>query len=109
MQKLLFSFIFHSYSDTFPLTQDAFGFESYWATIPKYDEISMPICRFRTQAQLTGFLAFPNLVEHIGTGQRKLIDWNKTKVFRFRWYWVEEKKLRGTRLRISTFFNTIKK
>ncbi len=31
------------------------------------------------------------------------IDWKKTKLFRFRWNWVEEKKLRGIRLQISSF------
>ncbi len=34
--------------------------------------------------------------------QRKLIDWKKTKPFRFRWNWDEEKKLRGIRLQISS-------
>ncbi len=35
--------------------------------------------------------------------QRKFIDWKKTKLFRFRWNWTEEKKLRGIRLQISSF------
>ncbi len=35
--------------------------------------------------------------------QRKFIDWKKTKLFRFRWNWVEEKKLLGIRLQISSF------
>ncbi len=34
--------------------------------------------------------------------QRKFIDWKKTKLFRFRWNWDEEKKLRGIRLQISS-------
>jgi hypothetical protein len=28
--------------------------------------------------------------------QRKFIDLKKTKLFRFRWIWVEEKKFRGS-------------
>ncbi len=35
--------------------------------------------------------------------QRKFIDWKKTKLFRFRWNWVEEKNLRGIRRQISSF------
>ncbi len=35
--------------------------------------------------------------------QRKFIDWKKTKLFRFRWNWDKEKKLRGIRLQISSF------
>ncbi len=31
------------------------------------------------------------------TPQRKFIDWKKTKLFRFRWNWVEEKMFRGIR------------
>ncbi len=37
-----------------------------------------------------------------GPQQRKFIDWKKTKLFRFRWNWAEEKKLRGFRLQISS-------
>ncbi len=36
--------------------------------------------------------------------QRKFIDWKKTKLFRFRWKWDEEKKLLGIRLQISSPF-----
>ncbi len=35
-------------------------------------------------------------------GQRKFIDWKKTKLFRFRWNWDEEEKLCGIRLQISS-------
>ncbi len=31
------------------------------------------------------------------------MDWKKTKLFRFRLNWIEEKKLRGIRLQISSF------
>jgi hypothetical protein len=31
------------------------------------------------------------------SSQRKFIDWKKTKLFRFRWNWDEEKNLRGIR------------
>jgi hypothetical protein len=34
--------------------------------------------------------------------QRKFIDRKKTKLFRFRWNWAEEKKLLGIRLQISS-------
>ncbi len=44
-----------------------------------------------------GFVLF------IHSKQRKFIDWKKTKLFRFRWNWVEEKNLRGIRLQISSF------
>jgi hypothetical protein len=39
----------------------------------------------------------------MATRQRKFIDWKKTKLFHFRWNWVEEKMLRGNCLQISSF------
>ncbi len=33
--------------------------------------------------------------------QRKFIDWKVTKFSRFRWNWVQEKKLRGIRCRLG--------
>ena len=43
------------------------------------------------------------MFENIYVPQRRLIDWKKTKLFRFRWNWAEEKKLRGIRLQSSSF------
>jgi hypothetical protein len=39
---------------------------------------------------------------HPTVHQRKFIDWKKTKLFRFRWNWDEEKKFCGIRLQISS-------
>ncbi len=44
-----------------------------------------------------------DIMNYETTYQRKFIDWKKTKLFRFRWNWDEEKKLRGIRLQISSF------
>ncbi len=46
--------------------------------------------------------AFKLVFALITSRQRKFIDWKKTKLFRFRWNWVEEKKLRGIHRQISS-------
>jgi hypothetical protein len=43
----------------------------------------------------------PRLIED-RPQQRKFIDWKKTKLFRLRWNWDEEKKFCGIRLQISS-------
>ncbi len=52
-------------------------------------------------SRLTGQI-FQDDVNGFPSTQRKFIDWKKTKLFRFRWIWAEDQKLRGIRLQISS-------